>query len=158
MLFATGIYLFFSTTKPRPSFFISRSNSTGRYRRGSPIKGRRQEEHGHCASTAVFKSQLNMLTLATLISFLREPQPGVPGACCHQSPGCERQRPWVCLRARGLSVWEWEAWTSEYPGFMWCETGLGILPVTLCHLYSQNVFPCVCANSLNTNLTAWTLS
>lgn len=40
------------------------------------------------------------------------------------------------------------------PGFMWCETGLDILPGTLCHLYSQNVCPCVHANSLNTNLTA----
>lgn len=117
MLFATGIYLFFSTTKPWPSFFISGSSSMIHYRWGSPIKGRRQEEHSHCASTAALNFQLNMLTLGTLVSFLREPQPGVPGARGHQSSRCERQRPWVCVRARGLSVWEWEAWTSEYPWF-----------------------------------------
>lgn len=149
MLFATGIYLFFSTTKPWPSFFISRSNSMIHYRWGSPLrKGRRQEEHGDCASTAGFNSQLNMLTFGTLVSFLREPQPGVPGACCYQSSRCERQRPWVCIRAWGLSVWEWEAWTSEYPRFyVVCETGLEFLPVTLWHLYSQNVCPWVLANS-----------
>lgn len=147
MLFATGIYLFFSTTKPWPSFFISCSNSTIHYRWGTQLsKGRRQEEHKY--STAVFNSQLHMLTLGTLIPFLREPQPGVPGACCYQSSRCERQRPWICIRARGLSVWEWEAWAGEYPWFyVALETGLEFLPVPLCHLYSQNVSLCVPDNS-----------
>ena len=137
MLFAIGIYLFFSTIKYWPFFFISCSNSMIHYRYDNLIKqGQKTGRVWLLCKHLCISPKLNMFTFYALISFLREPQSSVPGACCYQSSWCKWQRSWVCIRAWSLFMWEWEAWTSKYLDvFMLCtlvcENGVQFLPAIL---------------------------